>query len=339
MAGQALLVVRFPAPVNFQGKPYRFLLVYGDKAHIRDIAATVRFEVPNAVQVVVFAVAMQFRTSTDDVLLMRWERQDWSNGCLSIPMRASCTEAIVPGYRIIVRLRGQEYEYRSNLEGSTFLLAAGPEHGITAPALRWEGSDGGCQTLLLGVDGRAATGLCGAPLTPLGLADDVGRPQQLADLVARFAPFEADTINGKVAFEGAGQEPALPAWKRAIAAWARLVSRELRAGRSGASWGLALAWSQPIPDKAGYCQFLQVDFYGYAYASTARCGGGDAADLGRGWLTTAEVEHLDTLYYGKAQVDENGLLLSGLGTEAMTSDEVDALWNWAEALYNHLAEQ
>ena len=51
------------------------------------------------------------------------------------------------------------------------------------------------------------------------------------------------------------------------------------------------------------------------------------------------MEHLDALYYGKAQAAERDLLLSGLGTEAMTSDEVDALWNWAETLHNRLAEQ
>ncbi len=217
-------------------------------------------------------------------------------------------------------------------------LPPSPTQVIDDPVLVWEGKDGECERLVMAADGRAAIGPCAATLIPLRLADGMGRPQQLANLLARFAPFETDTVNGRVAFRGTGQETASPEWQRAVAAWARLVNQELRMGRSGASWGLALAWNQPIPDKAGFCRFLQVDFYGYACASTARCGGGDAADLGCGWLTTAEMEHLDALYYGKMQVAEDDLLLSGMGAEAMTASQVDALRDWAEALYNRLAK-
>lgn len=49
-------------------------------------------------------------------------------------------------------------------------------------------------------------------------ADGMGRPQQLADLLTRFAPFETDTVNGRVAFRGTGQETASPEWQRAVAA-------------------------------------------------------------------------------------------------------------------------
>ena len=146
-----------------------------------------------------------------------------------------------------MEISGEHYEYRSNLDGSYFLLACGPQAQIEAPVLIWEGDEpDGCQSLALAADGRAAIGPCGAPQTPLHLFDDMQRPQQLVYLRGRFAPFYAETLAGRVTFQGRGKEIAMPAWQRAIATWARLVRQELQFGRSGASWGLALAW-RPLP--------------------------------------------------------------------------------------------
>ena len=297
-------------------------------------------EPPETLQATLWQLASQFRVSMDQVQMVRSEEVDWPDGCLGIPMRDACTQVIVPGHRIVVEVGGQEYEYRSTLPDAQpyrLLLAAGPDPGIEDPDLIWEGEEyGNCRSLLLASDGRAAIGPCDAPHTPLYLSDDVDRPRQWADLLARFAPFEAETPSGRVNFKGLGQEAANPAWLRAIAAWARLVRQELRSGRSGASWGTALAWSREISERPGYCQFLQVEVYGWAYASMARCEGGDPQGLGQGWLQAAAWEQFDAWLYGRAPMSQQGVDFFGTGTQEMSENEVDALWRWAEGVYGRL---
>ena len=350
MKGQAGLIVHLPQPIDISGSQYDYLMLWADEEHIRAIAETLELQkpaaqetatlsasqAPDAIQAILFAVAMQFRTRLDQLQLVDWEYVNWPDGCLGVPMRRMCTQAVVPGFRIVVRVEGQEYEYRSDLAGSRFLLAAGPVHGIEKPALIWESADA-CQTLLLADDGEAAVGPCDAPLTPLRLHEASSRPQQWAELLARFAAFEADTPSGRVVFRGIGQERTTAAWQRAIGAWASLVGRELLFGRSGASWGTALSWQREITDRPGFCQSLEAEDYGVGFASETRCEGGFAQTLGQGWMTNDELEAFDRWFYGKAPLDLPDLRFFGLGAEELSDSEVNELRMWAETLYARLA--
>jgi len=292
---------------------------------------------PETIQLVLWALAGQFRVNPAEIELVHWQVVKWPDACLGVPMRAPCSKTITPGYRIILEIGGQPYEYRSNLDGSYFLLAA-PEVQIEDPVLIWEGDEpNGCQSLALAADGRAAAiGPCGAPQTPLYLLDDVQRPQQLAYLLARFASFYAETLAGQVTFQGRGKEIATPAWQRAIVTWANLVRQELQFGRSGASWGLALAWHGE-GETAGFCDHLQVESYGLAFASTSRCGGGEAQTLGQAWLDTAELEQLyawqDRLFVFELP---GRLVFTGTGSQAATEAEVQAILDWAERLWKRI---
>ncbi len=297
---------------------------------------------PEAVMAAWYTLVGQLRVQDmSEVRLLRWEKVDWPDSCLGIPRRDACTEAVVPGYRIVVEVGGREYEYRSTLPDAQpyrLLLAAGPDHGIEEPSLVWEGQeDNGCQSLLLAADGRAAIGPCDAPQTPLCLSDGMNRLQQWSHLLARFAPFRADTPARQIIFRGQGTEIATPAWQRAIAAWARLVRLELQMERSGASWGTALSWRREVPEHPEYCKFLQVEVYGMAYASLARCDGGDARGLGQGWLATAEWEQFDAWLHERARLDLPGLLFLGTGSQDVSESEVADLRHWAEAVYGRLA--
>lgn len=291
---------------------------------------------PDTVQLVLWALAGQFRVNPAEIELVHWQVVKWPDACLGVPMRAPCSKTITPGYRIILEIGGQPYEYRSNLDGSYFLLAA-PEVQIEDPVLIWEGDEpNGCQSLALAADGPAAIGPCGAPQTPLYLLDGVQRPQQLAYLLARFTPFYAETVAGQVTFQGRGREIATPAWQRAIVTWARLVREELQFGRSGASWGLALAWHGE-GETAGFCDHLQVESYGLAFASTSRCGGGEAQTLGQAWLDTAELEQLYAWQDRLASFELPGrLVFTGTGSMAATEAEVQAILDWAERLWKHI---
>ncbi|NLE77261.1 MAG: hypothetical protein GX605_10990 [Chloroflexi bacterium] len=297
---------------------------------------------PEAVTAALRILGQQFRADADLVRLLDWEPVTWSDGCLGVPLPSACTEALVPGYRMEVEIQGDRYEYRSSMPDAQpylLLLAAGPDPGIERPLLTWEADEAeGCRSLVLGLDGRAAVGPCGAPQTPLRLRDEVGRSQQWRDLVARFAPFEAETPSGRVAFRGQGPEAPSAGWQRAIGFWARLVQLELRSGRSGASWGTVLAWQEEMADRPGYCRFLQVEGYGTAFASVAQCGGGDPQTLGQDWLRTPEWERMDGWLASRASVDLDDLrFMNASGAEAMSEEELEQLRAWAAQVYDRLA--
>jgi hypothetical protein len=166
--------------------------------------------------------------------------------------------------------------------------------------------------------------------------EQFARPELWQDWLPRSAPFEADTPHGRVVFLGQGTAAASPAWQRALAAWAKLVALELNDGRSGASWGAALAWQQPLSDRLGYCQFLSVQTYAWAYASIALCEGGDPQNLGQGWVEPAAWRQFDDWFYNRSPVTQESLSFFGAGSQEMSQAEVAAMEQWAATLYANL---
>jgi hypothetical protein len=53
--------------------------------------------------------------ATTDIEVVKVEAVQWRNGCLECAKEGEmCTDAIVPGYRIVLRAAGVEFEYRSD---------------------------------------------------------------------------------------------------------------------------------------------------------------------------------------------------------------------------------
>ena len=207
------------------------------------------------------------------------------------------------------------------------------------PALVWEeqDEDGRCHSLQLSADGIAGVGMCGSPPGPVPAFGAYQYLGHWPHWLGRFAPFEAQTASGRVTLRGQGQEVATGDWQRALDGWARLVWMELRSGRSGASWGAALAGHWAVAEQPGTCRFLQVETFGYAYASTARCEGGDPRDLGRGWLEAAEWQQFDLWFHSGAPLSSDDIDFFGAGGLPLGEEEAGALNRWAAAVYDRLA--
>ena len=300
-------------------------------------------DVPQAVQSALALLARRFRAyEPGDVTLWRWERVDWPDGCLGIATSRPCTEAIVPGYRIVVRIRGREYEYRSSMpeaEPYRLLLAAGPDPGVTDAALSWQQeTPDGCWSLRLAADGRAAVGPCDMPPAPRHLFDYPGYVElqrEWTDLVARFAPFQADTPVGRITFVGQGHELASPARQRAIAAWARLARLELE-GELARQPGQASALTWRRGGAQG--RLLLVEASGWAAAIAVR-EPHHYTYLGQGWLEDRELEQLDAWLYGRSPYERDGLALKGTpGAPPLSEEDLAAIERWAEAVLARLAE-
>lgn len=57
--------------------------------------------------------------STDQIKLISTEAVDWPDGCLGVAEEGlMCTQAIVPGFRVILEANSREVEYRTNEDGT-----------------------------------------------------------------------------------------------------------------------------------------------------------------------------------------------------------------------------
>ncbi|MCB0138113.1 MAG: hypothetical protein KDD75_23635, partial [Caldilineaceae bacterium] len=287
-------------------------------------------------------LAQQLQLDLSEVDITEVEAVTWGDQCLGVPNPVElCAAAETPGYRITLTANGDTYVYHTNEDGSLVRLADVPEAQIGATVIEWTGSDdSGCNSALFGPDG-VAIGRCYAQLltVPFGMPS---RRADLADFAATFAPFTADTAAGAVTFNGAGSTAATPAQQRMIAEWARLAQLEAQGGRSGASWGLALAWHRE-GGIAGFCDDLTVYVTDEAWATT--CRGATPQDLGHFRL---DAEQLATLYewvdtFASFEYNQSDpaaadsmtvkLIFSGAGAQRATADEQAAIVDFAQTLY------
>lgn len=85
---------------------------------------------------VVAHLAESLDISPDEITVVSTEEVEWPDGCLGIQMEGlMCTEAIVPGFRVILEANGREVEYRTNedatqIQPATVLMTWTREGGI-----------------------------------------------------------------------------------------------------------------------------------------------------------------------------------------------------------------
>ena len=218
-----------------------------------------------------------------------------------------------------------------------------PEPRVGKVIVDWEGHDGACETVKAGDQGMGF-GLCGGPLMPGRYASEQ-RAEDLDYYARTYASFEADTRAGKLSFSGQGNRQAAAAEQRMIAEWARLVYIEAVGGRSGASYGLALAWHRE-GGIAGFCDDLEIYLTGRIYASS--CQGGQPQEVGRSRLEAVQLERLfnwiDTLKsFELNQTDPATadamtirLVFSGMGEVEAGEAEKAAVQEFAAQIYADL---
>lgn len=74
------------------------------------------------------ALSEQLNLSVDKITLVSTEAVTWPDGCLGIVrMGVMCTQAEVPGFKIILEANGQKYEFHTNQDGSIVMLAEGAQ--------------------------------------------------------------------------------------------------------------------------------------------------------------------------------------------------------------------
>lgn len=292
------------------------------------------------VQMALQLVRQQLQLGPDAVELASVEPVEWPDQCLgiSLPDRL-CAPAITPGYRIIVRAGGQEYEYRTDEAGNRIELAAAPEPAIAEVAIRWRQVEEVCSQAEIGAQ-QIASGQCGGAMMTVPLVQEMNRPQELAEFVQTYASFRADTPAGEITFTGQGATSPAPSEQRMIAEWARQVALEAQAGRSGASWGLALAVHEE-GDEPPLCRDVTVYVTGIAYATS--CLNEQAVTLGSLQLNADQLAQVytwvDTLRSFDVVLGEDpvhDLIFSGAGEGEASAADQQAMLVLAGEIYTQL---
>jgi hypothetical protein len=191
-----------------------------------------------------------------------------------------------------------------------------------------------CQRLLVTTDYRTFVGPCEGDLTQVEFAvDNTGG---VLDMLAHFAPFQADTDFGSITLRGHGEE-AGPAWERAVASWAQVTSAELATGHVGAANRTALAWK--VGETGGLCRMLLVLTHGYATVVEAPCSGGQAQPVAAGWVDSAAWAQFDRWLSDVMPFYQDNNYLDGRGKREMSTEEAAALGEWAMTVYAQLMEE
>jgi hypothetical protein len=83
--------------------------------------------------------------AVEQITVVSTTAEEWPDGCLGAPEPGElCTEALVPGFRIVLSANGQVYEYRTNQDGS-LVRAAPAQPEFTTMRLVVLGADGTAQ--------------------------------------------------------------------------------------------------------------------------------------------------------------------------------------------------
>lgn len=298
--------------------------------------------VPEAVLMIGQTLAQQLHLGQNQVAIASLEKRTWKDSCLEIALEgATCSKKQIPGYKVIFQVGEDQYTYHMDESGDILRLVSAPVPQVGNPIIAWQFLDDYCQSALIG-DKGVAFGECNAPM----IATSLNSEERQADFeyfAESFFPFQAETPAGKVIFTGNGTQKPTLSEKRMIAEWARLVYIEAISGRSGASYGIALAWHRE-GGIAGFCDDISVYLTGEVYATS--CKSGAPTGLGRSRLDAAQltqiytwVDNLDE--FEISQSDGEGVMdslttylaFSGTGSQQPDEEVKEAILKFASELY------
>jgi hypothetical protein len=292
-------------------------------------------------------LAQQLQIDAAQIEVVSVEPMEWPDACLGISSPdLMCAQVITPGYRVVLAVDGQEYVYHTNADGSNVQIAEAPEANIGTTLLIWQQTVDTCQSITFGEAGVEYGPCMGVHLAAPYVSEE--RMAEMGQIVAAFAPFQAETPAGIITLNGQGSAEATPAQQRMIAEWARQGYQEALAGRFGASWGFAFGWHRE-GGVAGFCDDLSAYVTGQVLAST--CRKDTAETLAKRWLEAPELEQLyswvDTYAPFEFGNTDNAtgadsmttrMVFMGTGTTVADAAQQQLMVDYAATLYANLTQ-
>ena len=91
---------------------------------------------PQAAQEAADALAARLDIPVEQVTIAQIDEEDWPDGCLGLATDDEmCTEAIVPGFRVILKAGDAVHEFRTNRDGSVLREATSSDEDLTGKAV------------------------------------------------------------------------------------------------------------------------------------------------------------------------------------------------------------
>jgi len=268
---------------------------------------------------------------------------DWPDACLGVPTPGACAQVITPGYRIILSVSGQSYEFHTNLDGSLVIPAYAVGDQSRQPIIKLTSTDaqGDCEQIVV-----TGTGVGVSPCdnTPeVKSFPGMQRSVELGIWQARFAAFEVIGKDGSLKFDGRGTLTAELEEQRGLIAWTRLTELDVSRLPSDPPAGLLIDWRR-TGGIAGVCNRLMIFESGFAYARSCN----DAA-LGQTLLPLEQLKLLynwrDTLASSLVTASDNvtdgfnyDLLFNGAGSQTPDDTTKQAMLVLAAQLYALLVQ-
>lgn len=296
---------------------------------------------PAAADAAVQAIARQQTIAVEKITVQSITPVDWPDGCLGAAKPGTiCTQAIVPGFRVMLVANGKTYEVRTDQDGGMVVPINGlPTQPAAQTNLVWQATEGGLCTRAEISTANVQMGKCGAALSKSAL--DAGRAEELAALTAHYRAFFHETPAGTVQFQGQGQQEPTPAEMRSIAEWASLVAQEAN-GSSSPAQGLAMAWHQE-GGIAGLCNDLNI--YRSGWAIPTSCKAGQAASMASYRLTDNQLAQMYTWVDGyknfefamkdpaTADAMKTSLTFTGSGSAMPSADQQTKIADFAAQVF------
>jgi len=126
------------------------------------------------------ALSQNLDLSADEITLVSTEAVDWPDGCLGVHDEGlNCTQALTPGFRIILEANGREVEYHTNEDGTQIRPAT--------VALTWKregGIAGFCDFMTVYLSGEVHGSSCNQDQYVEQRSTDVLSKEEIAKLDA-----------------------------------------------------------------------------------------------------------------------------------------------------------
>lgn len=292
---------------NLDGKVVRAIVA--DEKTLAAVAAAQR------------ALADLLSVDAASITIVSVDSVDWPDACLGVPTPGACAQVITPGYRIILSVSGQSYEFHTNQDGSQVISAYAVGDQSEQPIITLTSTDaqGVCEQIVVSGTG-VGTGPCGS--TPeLKSFPGMQRSVELGIWQARYSSFEVIENDGSLTFDGRGTQTAELEEQRAMIAWTRLTELDVSGLPNDPPAGLLIDWRR-TGGIAGVCNRLMIFESGFAYARSCA----DAA-LGQTLLPLEQLKLLynwrDTLASALVTASDNvtdgfnyDLLFNGAGSQS-----------------------
>ena len=279
-------------------------------------------DIPAAARAAITVLMGQLNLAAGQIGVISVEAVDWPDGCLGVTrIGVLCTQAIVPGFRVVLEANGKQYEFHTNQDGSVVLPV---DVAVEIP-----------DSMI-----KAATD---------ALAQALGIANVSIKLVSATLIQWADSCLGVSLPGSACAQHVTPGYL--IVLEANGVQYEYHTNQDGSliiPGSLALVWRR-IGGIAGFCDTLVLYRSGEAQAEFCKpnTGGADASQATL--LTADEQDHLAgwLQQFGTVSIDQESpanasdqmsvtLTLYGAGSAQPTEAEQQAMLDFAQTVYARL---